>query len=119
MVHESEVISCCGLHSGVLPTTVNFHRQTTTLNFHLVVIEVEFLKLRSDIFTMSGLLGAGYYSSDDDTTSMPKPSVTTATKVVAAPEVNTEVWSPTLIPLFYSKFFRSHSLGAQIILTTP
>ncbi|KAJ5784563.1 Pre-mRNA-processing factor [Penicillium pulvis] len=38
---------------------------------------------------MSGLLGAGYYSSDDDT-SVPKPSVTTATKVVAAPEVNTE-----------------------------
>ncbi|KAJ5092956.1 Pre-mRNA-processing factor [Penicillium angulare] len=39
---------------------------------------------------MSGLLGAGYDSSDDDTTGVPKASVTTATKVVAAPEVNTE-----------------------------
>ncbi|KAJ5759013.1 Pre-mRNA-processing factor [Penicillium odoratum] len=39
---------------------------------------------------MSGLLGAGYYSSDDDTVGLPKPSVTAATKVVAAPEVNTE-----------------------------
>jgi pre-mRNA-processing factor 17 len=52
---------------------------------------------------MSGLLGAGYYSSDDDTANVPKVSVTTATKVVAAPEVNTEVWSPTPIPIFYSK----------------
>ncbi|KAJ5915824.1 Pre-mRNA-processing factor [Penicillium verhagenii] len=39
---------------------------------------------------MSGLLGAGYDSSDDDTASVPKPSVTTATRIVAAPEVNTE-----------------------------
>ncbi|KAJ5287897.1 hypothetical protein N7478_003583 [Penicillium angulare] len=39
---------------------------------------------------MSGLLGAGYDSSDDDSTGVPKASVTTATKVVAAPEVNTE-----------------------------
>jgi hypothetical protein len=43
---------------------------------------------------MSALLGAGYDSSDDDATAMPNSSVTTATKVVAAPEVNTEVWSP-------------------------
>lgn len=37
---------------------------------------------------MASLLGAGYDSSDDD--SAPAPS---ATKIVAAPEVNTEVWS--------------------------
>ena len=43
---------------------------------------------------MSALLGLGYDSSDDDATAMPNSSVTTATKVVAAPEVNTEVWSP-------------------------
>jgi pre-mRNA-processing factor 17 len=46
---------------------------------------------------MSGLLGAGYDSSDDDASAVPKPSVTAATQVVAAPEVNTEVWSPILI----------------------
>ncbi|KAJ5634328.1 hypothetical protein N7528_002170 [Penicillium herquei] len=39
---------------------------------------------------MSGLLGVGYDSSDDDTAGIPKPTVTPATKVVAAPEVNTE-----------------------------
>lgn len=39
---------------------------------------------------MSALLGLGYDSSDDDATAMPNSSVTTATKVVAAPEVNTE-----------------------------
>ncbi|KAJ5669119.1 Pre-mRNA-processing factor [Penicillium macrosclerotiorum] len=38
---------------------------------------------------MATLLGAGYESSDDDVT-VPKPSVTPATTVVAAPEVNTE-----------------------------
>ncbi|KAF7714825.1 Pre-mRNA-processing factor [Penicillium ucsense] len=38
---------------------------------------------------MASLLGAGYESSDDDATA-PNPSVTTATKIVAAPEVNTE-----------------------------
>ncbi|KAF3387484.1 Pre-mRNA-processing factor 17 [Penicillium rolfsii] len=38
---------------------------------------------------MASLLGAGYESSDDDAT-VPNPSVTTATKIVAAPEVNTE-----------------------------
>lgn len=45
---------------------------------------------------MSALLGAGYDSSDDD--SVPKTSATTATKIVAAPEVNTEVWSPDFSP---------------------
>ncbi|KAJ0423949.1 WD40-repeat-containing domain protein [Aspergillus carlsbadensis] len=36
---------------------------------------------------MASLLGAGYDSSDDDTTTVP---TTSATKIVAAPEVNTE-----------------------------
>ncbi|KAJ5863829.1 uncharacterized protein N7529_005745 [Penicillium soppii] len=39
---------------------------------------------------MSSLLGAGYDSSEDDASAVPKPSVTTATQVIAAPEVNTE-----------------------------
>lgn len=43
---------------------------------------------------MSALLGLGYDSSDDDDATAMPSSVTTATKVVAAPEVNTEVWSP-------------------------
>lgn len=47
---------------------------------------------------MASLLGAGYDSSDDDAT-VPNPSVTTATKIVAAPEVNTEVWSPMCYPI--------------------
>ncbi|KAJ5095865.1 Pre-mRNA-processing factor [Penicillium alfredii] len=38
---------------------------------------------------MASLLGAGYDSSDDDATA-PNAPATTATKVVAAPEVNTE-----------------------------
>lgn len=42
---------------------------------------------------MASLLGAGYDSSEDDATMSNVPA-TTATKVVAAPEVNTEVWSP-------------------------
>lgn len=64
---------------------------------------------------MSSLLGAGYESSDDDATA-PKASVTTATKVVAAPEVNTEVWFPIL-----SAHARSTLLGRfdeQVGLTT-
>ncbi|KAJ5808800.1 hypothetical protein N7474_010069 [Penicillium riverlandense] len=39
---------------------------------------------------MSSLLGAGYDSSDDDNTTATYTPATTATKVVAAPEVNTE-----------------------------
>ncbi|RDW69056.1 WD40 repeat domain-containing protein [Aspergillus mulundensis] len=39
---------------------------------------------------MASLLGAAYDSSDDDTPSVP---VASASKIVAAPEVNTEVWS--------------------------
>ncbi|KAJ5966546.1 Pre-mRNA-processing factor [Penicillium waksmanii] len=46
---------------------------------------------------MSALLGVGYDSSDDD--SVPKTSATPATTIVAAPEVNTEVWSPGLLLL--------------------
>lgn len=44
---------------------------------------------------MASLLGASYESSDDETPStVPKPAeATNATKIVAAPEVNTEVWS--------------------------
>jgi hypothetical protein len=53
---------------------------------------------------MSALLGAGYDSSDDDATVMPNSSVTAATKVVAAPEVNTEVWSPDNHPYSPSSF---------------
>lgn len=46
---------------------------------------------------MASLLGAGYESSDDDSNA-PKTQLP-ATKVVAAPEVNTEVWSPDwLVP---------------------
>jgi hypothetical protein len=45
---------------------------------------------------MSALLGVSYDSSDDDATAVPKSSLPTATKVVAAPEVNTEVWSPLI-----------------------
>jgi hypothetical protein len=44
---------------------------------------------------MASLLGAAYDSSDDDATT-PQTQVapaTPATKVIAAPEVNTEVWS--------------------------
>lgn len=45
---------------------------------------------------MASLLGTNYESSDDETPSTaPKPAeATSATKIVAAPEVNTEVWSP-------------------------
>ena len=39
---------------------------------------------------MASLLGAAYDSSDDETHQTQPPA---ATKVVAAPEVNTEVWS--------------------------
>lgn len=44
---------------------------------------------------MASLLGANYESSDDETPStVPKPAeATNATKIIAAPEVNTEVWS--------------------------
>lgn len=42
---------------------------------------------------MASLLGADYYSSDDDATTPQVATATPATKVVAAPEVNTEVWS--------------------------
>lgn len=46
---------------------------------------------------MSGLLGAGYESSGDEAPSMSKPAVAPATTIVAAPEVNTEVWFPELL----------------------
>lgn len=55
---------------------------------------------------MASLLGADYYSSDDDATTPQVATATSATKVVAAPEVNTEVWSlkqPALI--FFAKNF--------------
>jgi hypothetical protein len=42
---------------------------------------------------MASLLGADYNSSDDDATTPQVATATPATKVVAAPEVNTEVWS--------------------------
>lgn len=42
---------------------------------------------------MASLLGAAYDSSDDDATTPQVATATPATKVVAAPEVNTEVWS--------------------------
>jgi hypothetical protein len=42
---------------------------------------------------MASLLGADYNSSDDDATTPEVATATPATKVVAAPEVNTEVWS--------------------------
>jgi hypothetical protein len=42
---------------------------------------------------MASLLGADYNSSDDDATTPQVATATSATKVVAAPEVNTEVWS--------------------------
>ena len=51
---------------------------------------------------MSSLLGPGYESSDEDTA----PNVNTATKIVAAPEVNTEVWSPSIV-FFFFFFFNS------------
>ncbi|OJJ46901.1 hypothetical protein ASPZODRAFT_151503 [Penicilliopsis zonata CBS 506.65] len=39
---------------------------------------------------MASLLGAGYDSSDDDTNTLPKAHATSATTIVAAPDVNTE-----------------------------
>ncbi len=48
---------------------------------------------------MASLLGAGYDSSDDETRNVP---ATSASKIVAAPEVNTEVW-----------FLQSASIEAQ------
>ena len=45
---------------------------------------------------MASLLGASYDSSDDEnpsTSPNAPPQATPATKIVAAPEVNTEVWS--------------------------
>jgi hypothetical protein len=42
---------------------------------------------------MASLLGVGYDSSDDDATTPQVATATPATKVIAAPEVNTEVWS--------------------------
>jgi pre-mRNA-processing factor 17 len=39
---------------------------------------------------MASLLGADYNSSDDDATTPQVATATPATKVVAAPEVNTE-----------------------------
>lgn len=71
------------------------HRPHLHHSFILSRVGVDNQLLPSTTFTMSSLLGAGYESSDDDATA-PKTSVTTATKVVAAPEVNTEVWSPIL-----------------------
>ena len=66
---------------------------------------------------MSALLGAGYDSSDDD--SVPKSSATTATKIVAAPEVNTEVWSPDSSPTPLLEIrIRLCILDDQIRLTT-
>ena len=57
---------------------------------------------------MASLLGAGYDSSDDDATAAPGSSVAAAA-VIAAPEVNTEVWSPTLMPftIHYTLFGES------------
>lgn len=54
------------------------------------------------IFKMASLLGADYNSSDDESLSNPsKPQAATpATEIVAAPEVNTEVWS---LELFQSR----------------
>ena len=53
---------------------------------------------------MASLLGAGYDSSDDEKTTSSQPPATaaaaSAAKIVAAPEVNTEVWSPALCVLF-------------------
>lgn len=54
-----------------------------------------FLQLHScpsnlTVYKMASLLGAHYDSSDDETTS--NPPAPPATKIVAAPEVNTEVW---------------------------
>lgn len=67
---------------------------------------------------MSGFLGVGYDSSDDDASALPKPSVTTATKVVAAPEVNTEVWSPPILTLSsVIQQLLNHSRHEQIRLT--
>ena len=66
---------------------------------------------------MASLLGAGYDSSDDDATA-PKPSVTTATKIVAAPEVNTEVWSP-ICALPTSLIFTTRSIQDDRIRLTP
>lgn len=53
---------------------------------------------------MASLLGAGYDSSDDENPSIAPsavPQETSATKIVAAPEVNTEVWS---LEVFYFSF---------------
>lgn len=49
---------------------------------------------------MTSLLGTNYDSSSDDEVKQSAPAVTAATKVVAAPDVNVEVWSPapTRIP---------------------
>lgn len=44
----------------------------------------------SILYKMASLLGAGYDSSDDETRNAP---ATSASQIVAAPEVNTEVWS--------------------------
>lgn len=43
--------------------------------------------------TMASLLGANYDSSSDDE-KKPSAAFTSATTLVAAPEVNVEVWSP-------------------------
>lgn len=49
---------------------------------------------------MASLLGADYDSSSDDEVKKSTPAVTAATQLVAAPDVNVEVWSPapTRIP---------------------
>lgn len=54
---------------------------------------------------MASLLGADYESSDDETArSQSQTTVPTATKIVAAPEVNTEVWSLKFLLLSSLRF---------------
>lgn len=42
---------------------------------------------------MASLVGANYDSSGDESEKPPTTTFTSATKIVAAPEVNVEVWS--------------------------
>lgn len=54
---------------------------------------------------MASLLGADYESSDDETARpQSQTTVPTATKIVAAPEVNTEVWSLKFLLLSSLRF---------------
>lgn len=99
------------------PTTANLHIDNRNHNTSFVAFDVCSILLYA-AEKMASLLGGAYDSSDDDTTTSKPQSATPATKIVAAPEVNTEVWSPGPFSLFFNIFSERVYILRQWYLTT-